>query len=47
MQERATLLNGTFFVASMPGQGTLVEVTVPYQQDETEVKDENTPSAGG
>jgi ABC-type Na+ transport system ATPase subunit NatA len=47
MQERATLLNGTFFVASIPGQGTLVEVTVPYQQDETEVKDENTPSTGG
>ncbi len=47
MQERATLLNGTFFVASMPGQGTLVEVTVPYQQEETEVKDEDTPSAGG
>jgi signal transduction histidine kinase len=47
MQERATLLNGTFFVASMPGQGTLVEVTVPYQQEESEVKDENTPFVGG
>jgi len=47
MQERASLLNGTFFVASMPGQGTLVEVTVPYLQEETEVEDEDTPSAGG
>lgn len=47
MQERASLLNGTFFVASMPGQGTLVEVTVPYHQEETEVDDEDTPAAGG
>jgi signal transduction histidine kinase len=47
MQERASLLNGTFFVASMPGQGTLVEVTVPYHQEETEVEDEDTPAAGG
>ena len=47
MQERASLLNGTFFVASMPDQGTLVEVTVPYHQDEKEVEDENTPSTGG
>lgn len=47
MQERANLLNGTFFVAAMPGQGTLVEVTVPYHQEEMEVQDENTSSAGG
>jgi signal transduction histidine kinase len=47
MQERASLLNGTFFVASMLGQGTLVEVTVPYQQEEMEVDDEDTPASGG
>jgi signal transduction histidine kinase len=47
MQERVNLLNGTFFVASVPGQGTLVEVTVPYQQEVMEVDDENTPAAGG
>jgi signal transduction histidine kinase len=47
MQERASLLNGTFFVASTPGQGTLVEVTVPYHQEEMEVGDEDTPAAGG
>jgi signal transduction histidine kinase len=46
MQERASLLNGTFFVASIPGQGTLVEVAVPYHQEETEVQDEDSPAAG-
>ena len=47
MQERASLLNGAFFVASIPGQGTMVDVTIPYNQEETEVGDEDTPAAGG
>jgi signal transduction histidine kinase len=46
MQERASLLNGSFFVTSLPGHGTLVEVSVPYHQEETEVEDENSPAAG-
>ncbi len=30
MQERASLLNGQFFIESEPGRGTLVEISVPY-----------------
>jgi len=30
MQERASLLEGQFFIESEPGKGTLVEISVPY-----------------
>ncbi len=30
MQERASLLEGQFFIESAPGKGTLVEISVPY-----------------
>jgi len=30
MQERASLLDGQFFIESEPGKGTLVEISVPY-----------------
>jgi signal transduction histidine kinase len=46
MQERATLLGGTFALHSRPGAGTRVEVSFRYQEDK-EVPDENTPAAGG
>jgi len=35
MEERASLLGGTLTVESNPGEGTTVEVTVPYQQEES------------
>ncbi len=31
MEERATLLGGKFKLKSQPGQGTHVEVTIPYR----------------
>ncbi len=31
MEERATLLGGKFLLKSQPGQGTYVEVTIPYR----------------
>jgi signal transduction histidine kinase len=34
MQERATLLGGTFEIASIPGSGTRVNVYIPYSQIE-------------
>jgi signal transduction histidine kinase len=43
MEERASLLGGRFEIRSRPGEGTTVEVSVPYLQEET---DENTPAAG-
>ena len=30
MEERATLLDGKFYVHSRPGQGTMVEIIIPY-----------------
>ena len=33
MQERVTLLGGQFDLASEPGQGTRVQVLIPYQQE--------------
>lgn len=36
MEERAALLGGQFSLQSKPGEGTLVQVTVPYEQDTTE-----------
>jgi signal transduction histidine kinase len=36
MEERAALLGGQFTLQSRPGQGTTVQVSVPYEQDTTE-----------
>jgi signal transduction histidine kinase len=48
MQERAALFGGEFSVSSRPGQGTLVEVIIPYaQMEEVEPNHDNTPAAGG
>ena len=30
MEERATLLDGKFFLYSGPGNGTMVEIVIPY-----------------
>ena len=35
MEERASLLGGKLKVSSKPGEGTTVEVTVPFSQEET------------
>ena len=48
MQERAALFGGEFFISSQPGQGTLLEVVLPYaQQEEVDASHDNTPAAGG
>jgi signal transduction histidine kinase len=44
MEERTALLGGRFEVYSKPGEGTNVEVSIPYVQEEM---DENTTAAGG
>lgn len=44
MEERTALLGGRFEVNSRPGEGTTVEVSIPYLQEEN---DENSPAAGG
>jgi signal transduction histidine kinase len=44
MEERTSLLGGKFEVQSRPGEGTTVEVSIPYHQEEA---DENSPAAGG
>ena len=44
MEERTSLLGGWFKVNSRPGEGTTVEVSIPYLQEEA---DENSPAAGG
>lgn len=44
MEERASLLGGKFEVQSRPGQGTTVEVSIPYLQEEA---DENSATVGG
>ncbi len=46
MEERAKLLEGQVTIRSAPGQGTCVEMTIPYQSN-VEVDDGNTPAAGG
>jgi signal transduction histidine kinase len=43
MEERASLLGGKFGIQSRPGQGTSVEISIPYHQEET---DENSPVVG-
>jgi signal transduction histidine kinase len=44
MEERTSLLGGRFEVQPQQGQGTTVEVSIPYLQEEA---DENSPAAGG
>ncbi len=46
MQERAALLGGRVSVQSRPGQGTLVEASIPYHY-ESEKQDDHTPVTGG
>jgi signal transduction histidine kinase len=46
MEERASLLGGTFTVNSLPGKGTTIEVSIPCVS-ESEVKDEDPPASGG
>ena len=35
LQERAVLFGGDIFVQSAPGQGTMVQLTMPRQKDPT------------
>ena len=44
MEERSSLLGGRFEIHSRRGQGTNVEVAIPYIQEDA---DENTPAIGG
>jgi two-component system sensor histidine kinase DegS len=46
MQERAALLGGQVTIQSRPGQGTLIEASLPYQE-ETEASLDNAPAPGG
>lgn len=46
MKERASLLGGKFALSSRLGEGTKIEVSIPYQED-AEVSDENTSPVGG
>lgn len=45
MQERASLLGGTFDINSYPGSGTRVSVYIPYSSQAEEFEDENTSVA--
>ncbi len=45
MEERASLLGGSFSIYSYPGRGTRVEALIPYEQ--SEVKDEHSSTARG
>lgn len=46
MQERASLLGGTFDINSNPGLGTRVKVFIPYSSHAEDKEDEDTPIAG-
>jgi len=46
MEERASLLGGRFGISSQPGEGTSVEVTIPYEQDKVN-DEEDTHAASG
>jgi signal transduction histidine kinase len=46
MRERASLLGGTVFLQSGPGQGTLIEAKIPYSH-ESEAHDDDSSVAGG
>jgi signal transduction histidine kinase len=45
MQERASLLGGTFDINSYPGTGTRVSVYIPYGNPTKEIENENSPAA--
>jgi signal transduction histidine kinase len=45
MQERASLLGGTFDINSYPGSGTRVSVYIPYDSPSEEIENENSPVA--
>jgi len=47
MQERAAHLGGEFSVNSYPGQGTVIEVSIPRQESEMEAADEDSAPVGG
>lgn len=47
MQERASLLGGNVIIESNPGEGTRVQVTIPYNQELKEEKDGNPFGIGG
>ncbi|MES0360695.1 MAG: sensor histidine kinase, partial [Anaerolineales bacterium] len=47
MEERSTLLGGTFKVTSYPGAGTRVEIYIPYISETEGKEDENTPIVSG
>jgi signal transduction histidine kinase len=47
MEERAALLGGTFDLATRPGQGTRIDVFIPYDYPDEENSDENAPVIGG
>jgi len=47
MEERSTLLGGTFKVTSYPGAGTRVEIYIPYINKTEGKEDENTPIVSG
>ena len=46
MQERAALLGGLVTIRSSPGEGTLIEATLPYGE-ESEVRRDRSPAVGG
>ncbi len=46
MQERAALLGGLVTIRSRPGEGTLIEATLPYGE-ESEVQHDGAPAPGG
>ena len=46
MQERAALLGGLVTIQSRPGQGTLIEASLPYREESEEQRD-HAPAAGG
>ncbi len=47
MRERAALLGGTVSIQSGPGQGTLVEASMPSQEIESEAQDDHPTAVGG
>jgi len=46
MRERASLLGGTATLQSGPGQGTLIEASIPYLH-ESEAQDDHPSVVGG
>jgi nitrate/nitrite-specific signal transduction histidine kinase len=46
MQERAALLGGLVTIKSQPGEGTLIEASLPYRDESEELRD-HAPAVGG